>query len=224
VKSQGTPRSTLDDIIRDLEQAGLVEYEDGLWHPTYLGRVAYRVHCNYLDHLESLSETSPVLEDMDTNSGVCWEFLNGADAYETHPSVQDGVLTELLEYAEEASDIRVATPQVVAGYGDRFYQRGVINEDYSLEIIIPPEVHQWFHSTHSSITADVSTDSNVIVFCASIPFHFGLAIFDDKYATVTVFTDQGIAGLLVNDTNDALSWAENQFKRAKQDAEPISLD
>jgi len=39
-----------------------------------------------------------------------------------------------------------------------------------------------------------------------------------------VFTEQGwLAGILVNDTDDALHWATDQYERAKQEADPVFL-
>jgi len=56
---------------------------------------------------------------------------------------------------------------------------------------------------------------DVDVLRASIPFSYGLSIFDHDRAGITIFTEQGIAGLIVNDTDDALSWAEKQYERVK---------
>lgn len=58
---------------------------------------------------------------------------------------------------------------------------------------------------------------------APIPFSFGLSLFDDDKAGLTIFSEQGIAGLVVNDTDDALAWAVDQYYRAKRDAEPVLL-
>ncbi|MCG1008357.1 transcriptional regulator FilR1 domain-containing protein [Halorubrum lacusprofundi] len=57
----------------------------------------------------------------------------------------------------------------------------------------------------------------------SIPFSFGLWIVDSEEAGIIIFTEQGIRGILMNDTDDALTWATNQYERAKQDADPIFL-
>jgi len=218
-----TPRSTLDDVVRELEQAGLVEYRDGQWHPTHLGKAACRVHRDYLDHLDSLIDASPVLDALNADSEVGWEFTDGADVYETNPSIQDAVMTKLLDYVEAATDVRVATPRIVAGYRDQFYQRGISGRDATLEMIIPLEVHEWFHSMYPSAATDVLNDPNVNVLRSSVPFSFGISIFDGDRAGVTVFTDNGIAGLVVNDTDDALTWAEEQYDRVKQDADQIFL-
>lgn len=223
VDSVATPRSTLDDIVRELEQAGLVKYIDGKWYPTPSGKVAYRVHRDYLDRLDTLTDASPVLDALKTDSEVDWVFIDGADVYETNPKIPDAVMTKLLNYVEAATDVRVVMPRVVAGYRDQFYQSGISGKDSMLEMIIPFEVYEWLYSKHPSTTEDVLKDPNVGIFHASISFEFGLSIFDHKRAGVTIFTDQGIAGLVVNDTDDAVTWAEDQYERVKQDADQIFL-
>jgi len=208
------PRSTLDDVVRELEQADLVEYRDGDWYSTQSGRLACRAHRNYLDQLDNLGDVSSVLDFMDTDEEVSWAFIEGADTYETHSSIQDAVMTTLLDFVEVATDVRVVTPNVVAGYADRFYEMGISGRNATFEMIIPPEVHAWFHSTYPSISTDVLNDPDVDVLRASIPFSYGLSIFDHDRAGITIFTEQGIAGLIVNDTDDALSWAEKQYMNA----------
>lgn len=67
------------------------------------------------------------------------------------------------------------------------------------------------------------TEPTISVSQASIPFAFGLCLAESRVATLIVFTEQGIKGLLSNDTDAALEWATTQYERAKQDAEPITL-
>lgn len=125
VETLDIPRSTLDDIVRELEQAGLVEYTDGQWHSTHPGRSACRVHREYLNQLVSLADASPILDAMPADTDVSWEFINGADIYETHSSIPDAVMTTLLDYVEAATEVRIVTPNVVAGHGAQFYHSRV---------------------------------------------------------------------------------------------------
>lgn len=223
VDTLNMPRSTLDDIVRELERADLVEYGDGDWYPTQSGRLACCAHRDYLDRLNSLKNVSSMIDSVDTSEEVSWAFIDGADTYENHSSVQDAVMTELLDFAEVATEIRVVTPNVVSGYADNFYQSGISGQDTTFEIIIPPEIHTWFQSTHPSAAKNILNDPNIDILQTSIPFSFGLSIFDHDHAGITIFTEHGIAGLLVNDTDDALAWAEEQYKRVKRDAEPLFL-
>jgi len=72
-----------------------------------------------------------------------------------------------------------------------------------------------------TLTDDLLEDENVSLQTASIPCSFGLWVVDSAEAGITVFTDQGIRGILMNDTTDALDWATDQYERVKQDADPV---
>lgn len=222
VDALDVPRSTLDDVVRELEQAGLVEYRDGRWYPTNPGRAACHVHRNYLDQLDSLADASTVLDALDIDNEVSWTFIDGADVHETHPNVPDAVMTILLDHVGTATDVRIVTPSVVAGHGSRFYRRGTAGEDSSVEMILPPDVHEWLRSTYPTVATQALDDPKVRVLRAPIPFSFGLSIFDDERAGVTIFTERGIAGLVINDTHEALAWAEETYERVKRDANPIA--
>ncbi len=223
VNTLNMPRSTLDDVVRELERADLVEYRDGDWYPTQPGRLACCAHRDYLNRLDSLRDVSSMLDSMGTGEEVSWAFIDGADTYENHSNIQDAVMTKLLDFAKVATEIHVVTPNIVAGYADKFYQNGISGQDSTFEMIIPPEIHTWFQSTHPSVAKDILNDPNIDILQTSIPFSFGLSIFDHDHAGITIFTDHGIAGLLVNDTDDALAWAEEQYKRVRQDADPLFL-
>jgi len=73
---------------------------------------------------------------MDTDEEVSWAFIEGADTYETHSSIQDAVMTTLLDFVEVATDVRVVTPNVVAGYADRFYEMGISGRNATFEMMI----------------------------------------------------------------------------------------
>ncbi|RRJ31877.1 hypothetical protein EIK79_06255 [Halocatena pleomorpha] len=221
VEMLDTPRSTLDDVVRELEQAGLVEYIDGQWHPTHSGRLACCVHQDYLNNLANLIDTSSVLDALHANSEVSWEFIEGADVYKTHPGVLDSVIPTLLDHVEMATDIRIVSPSIVAGYGKQFDKNKIFGPESTFEMIISPKIQKWIYSMHQTAIIEALDKPDVCLLCAPISFSFGLSIFDSQRAGITIFTPQGIAGLIINDTESALAWAEELYESVKQDASPI---
>lgn len=223
VDSLEMPRSTLDDVVRELEGAGLVEYRDGTWYPTQSGRLACQLHCEYCDRLASLTDAAPILTALDATCELDWAFVDGAEIHETHPSVPDAVMTTLLEHVEAATTVRVVTPNLVAGYVERLYRSGVSGRTASMEMIVPPAVDEWLRSQYPAVTTELIDDPAASAFRAAVPFSFGLSIFDDERAALTVFTEQGIAGLVVNDSTAALDWATRRYESVKRNAEPAPV-
>jgi predicted transcriptional regulator len=216
-------RSTLDRALRDLAAADLARYEDGVWTPTLLGWCSYRTREAYRDQLSTLAEAAPLLDHLSIDEPVGCAFLDGADVYEADPSMPDAVIQTLLDSIEHATEVRVATPVVVTGFADTFYDCVNIGQNYSLEMVLPAEVFEQVHAAFPTLTNELINDGNVSLNQASIPFSFGLWIADADEVGIVVFTEQGLGGILVNDTDDALDWATGQYERAKQDAEPVFL-
>ncbi|MFC4451230.1 helix-turn-helix transcriptional regulator [Halorussus aquaticus] len=216
-------RSTLDRALRDLADAELATYEDGVWKPTPLGLCSYRTRNAYLDRLENLAEAAPLFNELSSGSPVDCAFVIGADVHEADSSMPDAVMHRLLDSVEGRQNVSVATPVVVTGFAEDFYECVRQGENYSLELLIPPDVFERTRAAFPTLTDELLDDENVSLHTTSIPFSFGLWIVDSAEAGIIVFTDQGVCGILVNDTPEALDWATDQYERAKQDADPVFL-
>lgn len=216
-------RSTLDRALRDLADADLAKYKDGVWKPTPLGRCSYKSREAYLERLENLAEAAPLFNEFSSESPVDCTFAIGANVYESDPSMPDAVMRTLLDSVEGGQNVSVATPVIVTGFAEDFYERVRHGEDYSLELLIPPDVFERTRGAFPALTDELLDDENVSLHTASIPFSFGLWIVDSAEAGIIVFTDQGVRGILVNDTTDALNWATDQYERVKQNANPVFL-
>lgn len=216
-------RSTLDRALRDLADADLATYEDGVWKPTLLGRCSYKTREGYLHHIESLSKAGPLVNDLSSGSPVNCAFVIEADVYETDPSMPDAIMQTLLDSVEGGQEVSVVTPAVITGFAEDFYERVNRGGNYSLELLIPPDVFERTRTAFPSLTDKLLNDENVSLYTISIQFRFGLWIVDSAEAGIIIFTDQGVRGILVNDTTEALDWATDQYERMKQDADPVFL-
>ena len=61
------------------------------------------------------------------------------------------------------------------------------------------------------------------VLSGEVPVEFGLWITDDTEAGVVVYGGQGIEGVLINDSPDAVAWAESLYERVAETASPAEL-
>ncbi|ELZ38215.1 hypothetical protein C471_09645 [Halorubrum saccharovorum DSM 1137] len=211
-------RSTLDRALRDLADSEFVVYKDGVWKPTPLGRCSYRAREAYLGRLESLVEAGPLINELSTTDMIDYPFLEGASVNRADPSMPDAIIQLLLDSVETGKYITIITPVVITGFAEELYERVRSTEDYSLDLIIPPDVFERMRAVFSSLTNKLQDDSNVSLHTATMPFSFGLWIVDSSEAGVIIFTEQGVRGILMNDTPDALDWAEDQYNRVKQEA------
>lgn len=217
------PRSTLDGIMQDLEAAGLVAYTDGEWHATVLGQCALHAHEQYRTHLDSLTNIAGLSDALSPKSPITCDFLVGADVYEAESAVPDAVLEQLMESVADGRTIRGFTPMAISAYVEPFYTRAVSGDNSELELILPPDVFERIRAMYPDQTEEALHRTQVSLLQGSIPVSFGLWIVDDTHAGLVVYAEQGVCGLIMNDTAEALAWAEDQYERVKQDAEPIFL-
>src|SRR6056297_1766077 len=110
VSSLDIPRSTLDDIFRDLERADLVEYHNGKWQLTLLGRYTLDHHTRYKDGLESLTDAAAIVEELPQETAIKRRFLIDADVHVATGPVPDEVMRVFLNAVESASHVRSVTP------------------------------------------------------------------------------------------------------------------
>lgn len=216
-------RSTVDRAIRDLRDNELIQYEEGVWTPTLLGRCACHTRDSYHDHLRDLVDAASLLGHLPFNSPVRSSFFQGASIFEGELSAPDAIMTEFLDRVEKATTIRVLSPVILIGFAETFYDAVTAGDDYVLDMIIPDDVFEYVHATYPTLTEEMLNDPYVHLDRTAIPFRFGLWTADTDHVGILIFTDSGIAGMLVNDTTEALTWASEQYKRIEQDAEQITL-
>jgi len=221
VESLGIPRSTLDDIVRDLEHADLVEYRNGKWQLTLLGQYTLDHHSRYMEGLESLTDATPVIKELPRDTPVKRRFLIDAEVHVATTPVPDEVMQIFLDAVESATHVRGVTPLAMAGYAEPFYRCATTGSDAQLEAILPLETFERLRTLHPDSTDRVMGDDDITLYHADIPVTFSLWIADDDHAGIIVYADQGVQGILINDTDDALDWATNQYDRIQKDAEPI---
>lgn len=223
VKTLDTPRSTLDDIVRELEQIGLVEYDDGIWQPTFLGKCVCDLHEAYLECFTDYAAAAPVLDPLPNDTTIDVSFLHGVDVYEGDPAVPDAVMSVLSDHIEPVGDVRIATPIAPVGVTTAFYDSATSGKNCTFEMILPEQVISRIHDARPTLTTKMCKDPNGTVHCAQIPFTYGVWIGESDHAGIIVFEKRGICGLLVNDTDAALEWAADQYNRVKRNADPMTL-
>ena len=88
-------------------------------------------------------------------------------------------------------------------------------------MIVKPTLFEQLRAHNASVMTEAVDDDWVTFFTAEISVSFGLWIADDDSVGVLLFGESGIRGILTNDSAPALTWAEDQYERIKQDADPV---
>jgi len=214
-------RSTLDRVMRDLETAGLVVYTGGRWHLTVYGRCAFALHQRYRDQLEGLREAASLVDMPSEDTPFDCSLLIDADVHFSAGTIQGDVMQVLLDAARDATRFRLFTPRVLAPYVESFYENALVGDDSSVELVVPVSLFGELRTHFPHLIHEAVTDSPISFYTAEVPDSFGLWIADHDHVGVLVFGEDGVRGILVNDSDAALRWAEEQYEQLKQNADPV---
>ncbi|NHX37452.1 MULTISPECIES: helix-turn-helix transcriptional regulator [Halolamina] len=214
-------RSTIDRVLRSLADAHLVEYRDGEWHATAAGVCAYRKHDEYASFLNDLADAAPILAALPTETSIHEAFLAGSTAHIAEENVPDAVLDPMLQSIREASLVRGFAPKALVGSAMDFYDAAVTGDAYELELVVDGDVFDQLYELQPQETREAVEDPDVTLLRGPIPYAYGLWIVDDTDVGIVVYTEKGIQGCILNDTETAVDWAVEQFESVKDTAEPI---
>jgi hypothetical protein len=214
-------RSTIDRVLRSLADAYLVEYRDGEWHATAAGVCAYRQHDEYVSFLADLADAAPILVTLPTETPIGEAFLSGSTARRAEEHVPDAVLDPMLQSVREASLVRGFAPRALVGSSMDFNDAVTTGESYELELVVDGDVFDRLYELQPQETRNAVEDPAITLLRGTIPYAYGLWIADDTEVGIVVYTENGIQGCILNDTETAVDWAVDQFESVKDTAEPI---
>jgi predicted transcriptional regulator len=209
--------------MREVEDADLAAYSDGKWQITLFAQWTLQIYEQYRSQLADLADAAPITDALSPESPVTCDFLIGADTYQADPAVPDEVVQVLLESVADATHVRGFTPMAISAYVDQFYSQSTTGDEYQLELILPMDVFERIYTRYPDQTEEALRDTHVSLRHGPIALSFGLWIADSSHAGIIVYAEHGVQGLVINDTDAALEWAENQYERIQQDAQPIAF-
>jgi len=216
-----TPRSTLDDIVRELEQVGLVEYVDGEWRATTVGYYAHNSYEQFVGSLEGLQAVGDVLDPLCDVRSVGPAMLDGAVAHEATDPVPDAVIEEFLARIDEADRIRGFAPRAVSGYADTVPERAA-EAGTNIELVMTEDIYSQLSMLYPPAERPESEHELVTLLAGPVPYEYGLWIGDHSHAGLMVYTDHGIRGLVINESDAAVEWAIEQYEQVRESATPVA--
>jgi predicted transcriptional regulator len=216
----GAPRSTLDRAVRELESAGLVAYTSGGYRITAYGRTVLSAFEAFSDALADVCAAEPVLQPLSQDCLLDRGLVLGADVVESSPYAPDDVVSRLVESVSDASSVRGVAPVALTGHLDSF-DRSVVGGGGSLEMVVSPAVFSTLVRVRTDRLLESIESGEATIYRGPVPFRFGVWLVDDREVGVVVYTDTGVRGVVVNDSDAAMAWAEDLYEQTKADADPV---
>lgn len=217
-------RSTVDRAIRELLDAGLVRQAGGEYEATMAAECALDAVGAFHDRMRTVSDAVAALGHLPPDTPFDPVFLDGAEVQVTTPTMPDGVVERLFESIEDASHVRGIAPVVLSGHLQSFYDAAKEGEA-RIEMLIDGDVLDRMVASPSTrdILAAQLRDEQVSISRVDVPFSFGVWITEEE-AGVVVYSDTGVRGIIVNDTDEAYAWAEQWFDDLSAAATALTVD
>ncbi len=223
VESLDQSRSTLDRAIRELEEAGLVEPVNGGYRATSFGRNALETYLTYQERLDGLCEGASLLEPLPPDTPLGPAFLTHADVSMADPSAPDRVIEQVFDSVDAAEGLRGLAPATLTGHLETFHQHATRGGCHP-EIVVTESVFDHLLRVRGERLEQSIRNGEVRLMKGPVPLRFGLWIVDDTEAGIIVYTETGIKGVAVNDTDAALEWTNEVYDRVSSKATPVTAD
>jgi predicted transcriptional regulator len=206
-------RSTVDRAIRDLVGAGLIERRGDEYRAAVAGRTVLQAVERYHRRLREVEDGIDVLRRVSADVDIADQFLDGASVSRPSPEVPDGMMQRVFDSLEPAEEVYCVTPIVLSGHIDQFREAAIAGEAPTSMVIDHAVVDQLLGASEArSEFLTAVDDDGLELYRADVSLSYSLWITHEE-AGIVLYSDTGMRGIVVNDTEAALEWATAQYER-----------
>jgi len=212
-------RSTVDRAIRALEDAGLVERGDDGYVTTVAGRLAAERYRAFLADERDVLAAQDVLASLPSECEIPLDVLSSSSA-----STGEGefwLFEHVGEHLRSADQYHAILPRLADSRHLRLCQARAERTDLTATVLLGPAVLDRCREEFPRLAVSLAeTDGLTAQQGPDHPFGLLLAERADGSTTVVVITydEDGVAGVVRNNTETAVAWAREQFETLRADA------
>lgn len=222
VSQMDLSRSTIDRGVNELLEHDCITRTGSTYEATETGRLAIKEYEMYLRSVEIMEASSKMLNEVPTNT-FDTVFLRGAD-FDLVDNQQPWVVFEKsTELVENAKSLKGTLPVVF----QRHFADLVDSFDTGKEVELIWD-NSLYHSLSEEMQEMVATlyeYDQTTMYRTDLADSYAIWILDSPegiHASIVVFTNGGIRGIIRNDTRAAVDWATSQYEQWKENAVSIT--
>lgn len=223
----GVSRSTVDRGITDMEVAEMVERTDDGYHLTPFGDLLCRLRMSYMRSVESICLAQPMPTQLPTGQHGEQVLFDGGDVILPEPHLPEKPTRRLLTLITESRSVRGFTPVMHDQYVSTSYEQ-VIKDELEFEFLITPRIVDGLVSMYAEWLLSAFERDTFEIYERTQLAPFGLAIFEREGGSHTVvlalYADNGLSGIVENDTRQAVGWATRLYREYKTTASRVDAD
>jgi predicted transcriptional regulator len=216
----GVSRSTVYKAVRDLEEHGLVEQNDGGVRLTLGGRLLVDRYRSFAGTAADLCRQQPVLSALPPDAPMTADLVEGAETVRAEPHVPHRPLDYVEDLVRAADGVTGLAPVAIRRYVTLFRDR-LTSGELTAELVVerPALEHTW--EVHPSAFAESLETGGYAVWRTdeSLPFGLLLTEGDREEVAVVVYDEAGRpVGVVANDAPAAFDWGRGVFEQYRDGA------
>lgn len=218
-------RSTIDRSIDDLVKSRCIRKENSRYKITVAGRLALEKHEEYQQATDAIESTAEFLNHLPDDVPISTDLLEGASVTMGAQHAPDQALAPSIDLFERATRMRGLAPVVLSFYPTLIAEQ-LSNGGITVEIIAESEVIEALPNLPEVGEKSLSDVDGLSMYESDRELPYALWLMDtpeSTHAGITVYDAGGVAGILVNDSEPAVRWAESQYEQYLEDGTQVSI-
>lgn len=223
----GHSRSTVNRATGALVDAGLVEEAAGACQLTLAGRLAFEAFSEFRARTEGIAAAADLLPAMGPGTEFGLEITTGADVTAARGSLPYRAFHEFERLIEEAARIRGSARTFANPRGKTLFEEAIVERGVPVEFFFDEALFEQmgddFHDAFERWSDHDAFSGFVVPEC---PRHTILVseLPSGLEAGVAVYSaDHEFYGVMINDTAEAVRWAERRLGALAERATPLTV-
>lgn len=215
-------RSTVDRAVRNLEAHNFVARGDTV-SLTLEGELALDAFERFVGSVDGLDEATPVLDPLSPTATLDVALLRDATVVTPERDAPQRPTSSYAEEVQRATGVRGFASNVLPSTVDVFHER-IVDHGVGVDLTMPEYVLEELLASHGDSVDEALDTGRLTLRTATTTLEFSLLVVDQPERTVVcalIYGDSGLAGVVKNDHEDAVRWAERVYGRIRDDAEEL---
>lgn len=219
-------RSTVNRAVADLVDAGLVEEDRGECRVTLAGRLAYEACAKFRARARGIASAQDLFPALGPETELGLEVTTGADVQPARGVKPYQAFHEFERLIEEASCVRGSVWTFANPRGEELFDEAIVERGVPVEFYIAESFYEQIRHDFTEAFDRWREQGDFSGFVVPDCPRYTILVSDlptGREAGVAVYAaDREFYGVLINDTTDAVKWAERQLDALAERATPLT--
>lgn len=218
-------RSTVDRALRELETAALVQRVPNGYRTTLYGCMLVAIYELLLDYVDYVRRAKVLLTELPHDLEFSIGLVIDAEIVLAEEPALHAPSARIAELVKSASEVRGLAYAHTSPEAMELFEQQVVEEGTSTEIVFRERMYNNFEATAPEIVDSLTTAPQYTAYVTpDVPFGLFLLTIDgsDHVCLIAYDDDQNLAGIIVNDTAEAVEWGTQIFEYYRAVAVPVT--